>query len=296
MIEVAELEYRPGTKEELLPCFDESFPCVSTEYRLHPGRRSPWHWHGAAELFYIEDGELEYSTPAGGQVFKAGEGGFLPGGVLHSSLALSGGGKQLLHIFDPLLVSGCRGSRIEQKYVLPLLSACPEVLRLSPGESGQAKLLEKLQTSFAISPEETGYELRLRSALSEIWLGLVSAAEESGGGKGQSAGAQLLKQMLAFIYENYQEKIAVSQIAASAHISERSCFELFRTCMATTPMDYLRSCRVSRACDMLLVGEKSVTRVAEECGLGSGSYFARVFRAETGLSPFEYRKKYKGKV
>ena len=37
-----------------------------------------------------------------------------------------------------------------------------------------------------------------------------------------------------------------------------------------------------------------VTEIAQNCGLGSSSYFGRLLRQETGLSPLAYRAKMAG--
>ena len=59
-------------------------------------------------------------------------------------------------------------------------------------------------------------------------------------------------------------------------------------------MDYVRSYRLGRARELLAGGEMSMTGIAQACGLGTGSYFAKLFREETGLSPLDYRKQSKG--
>ncbi len=59
-----------------------------------------------------------------------------------------------------------------------------------------------------------------------------------------------------------------------------------------TPIRYLASCRVERACEMLVAEpQKSITRVALDCGFDSGQYFATVFRQVTGASPREFRER-----
>ena len=71
-----------------------------------------------AELFYLEQGGLEYETPQGKTAFTAGSGGFVNSNVLHMSRAKDGDGAvaSLLHIFNPLLISGQSGSIIAVSY------------------------------------------------------------------------------------------------------------------------------------------------------------------------------------
>ena len=72
----------------------------------------PWHWHNAIELFYMESGELKYYTPHETLVFPAGSAGMVNANVLHKTQLQSHSEKniQLLHIFDPQLLAGNRGS------------------------------------------------------------------------------------------------------------------------------------------------------------------------------------------
>ena len=103
----------------------------------------------------------------------------------------------------------------------------------------------------------------------------------------------IIKQMLAFIHECYMEKITIAQIAASAYLSERECFRVFRNSLHTTPTEYLKSCRLQKACRMLAESNEQVTRICNACGLGSSSYFGKTFRDRMGCTPVEYRKKWR---
>ena len=104
-----------------------------------------------AELFYLEQGGLEYETPQGKTAFTAGSGGFVNSNVLHMSRAKDGDGAvaSLLHIFNPLLISGQSGSIIDRKYVSPLMTASHvEIIGLYPDQPSHVPVLEALRQSF----------------------------------------------------------------------------------------------------------------------------------------------------
>ena len=121
-------------------------------------------------------GSMVYETPQGTRTFGPGSGGLVNANVLHSTRNLPGTKVvSWIHLFEPSLLGGSVGSRIEQKYLAPI-TANPalELLALDPADPDQAALLEKLRDSFALDENEFGYELRLRAALGEIWLGLLA--------------------------------------------------------------------------------------------------------------------------
>ena len=103
-----------------------------------------------------------------------------------------------------------------------------------------------------------------------------------------------IKQMIDFVRAHRAEAITTEQIAASAAISVSECLRCFRRMMDLTPKEYLRQHRIRHAVQLLENTDKSITRIGEECGFEDMSYFARVFRAEKGCTPSEYREKEKG--
>jgi two-component system response regulator YesN len=60
-------------------------------------------------------------------------------------------------------------------------------------------------------------------------------------------------------------------------------------------MDYLNFYRIEQAAHMLDSTELSVTEVGNRCGFWESSYFTKVFRKKTGMTPTEYRKALWGK-
>lgn len=167
MKHICSLERNELTKEELLPDFAQDFPYIATcaELDKHITPVIPWHWHKTVELFYMESGCLEYTTPNGRWVFPAGSGGFVNANVLHTSRVIQPeeGNVQLIHLFDPSFLSGEQGSRMEAAYIRPLTAAPVEMIPLYPEDPEQAEILKDIRQAFEIPEGQWGYEFALRS-------------------------------------------------------------------------------------------------------------------------------------
>lgn len=298
MKNVQKIEFHTGSKEELLPDFADDFPYIATRSELdkYIGHFVPWHWHRAVELFYMESGSLEYHTPHGKIEFSAGSGGMVNANVLHMTKVMSRTEKtnQVLHIFDTSLLAGEQGSRIEKQYIAPIVRASQiEIIPVFPGNMLQDKILKLILEGFQLPAGGFGYEVRLRDTLSEIWLMLSELAKpmlEQGGGFGRNN--DKIKLMMIYIHEHYSEKISIQELAAAAYLSERECFRVFHDNLHMTPVEYIKSYRLQKACQMLVKGQESLTAVGHACGLGSSSYFGKVFREYAGCTPLEYRRKW----
>lgn len=298
MINIQGIEFYTGSKEELLPNFENDFPYIASRAELdkYIGHYVPWHWHKTVELFYMESGSLEYDTPGGKILFPAGSGGMVNSNVLHMTKAISQTEPniQLLHIFDASLLAGEQGSRIEQKYITPFITASQiELIPLFPGNAAEEKILKLILEAFHISNNEFGYEMKLREALSKIWLSLFELSRPVWRKKdGYCKNNDKIKLMMIYIHEHYQEKISIPELAAAAYLSERECFRAFHDCLHMTPAEYIKTYRLQAACQMLARGQESITAISHACGLGSSSYFGKVFREYACCTPSEYRRKW----
>lgn len=298
MKNIDRIEFYTGSKEEMLPGFTSEFPYIASRSEIDRfiGRYVPWHWHKAVELFYMESGCLEYETPGGRILFPAGSGGMVNSNVLHMTRAMSQteNNSQILHIFDVSLLAGEQGSRIERNYITPFITAPQiEIIPLFPGNAEEDEILKLILGAFRIDNNEFGYEIKLRETLSEIWLRLFALSRPMLGHREEhSKRNDKIKLMLVYIHEHYPEKISISELAAAAYLSERECFRVFRDCLHTTPVEYIKSYRLQAACQMLARGQEPVTAISHACGLGSSSYFGKVFREYAHCTPSEYRRKW----
>ena len=298
MKNIHSIAFYTGSKEEFLPDFANDFPYIASRAELdkYIGRCVPWHWHRTVELFYMESGSLEYRTPGGKMLFPAGSGGLVNSNVLHMTRPMSRTepNVQLLHIFDVALLAGEQGSRIEQKYITPVTAAPQiEIIPLFPENAQEEKALRLILEAFRISGDAFGYEMKLREALSEIWLILFELSRPlREKPKVPDKNNDKIKLMMIYIHEHYQEKISIPELAAAAYLSERECFRVFHDCLHMTPMEYIRSYRLQAACRMLARGQEPVTAVSHACGLGSSSYFGKIFREYARCTPSEYRRKW----
>jgi AraC family transcriptional regulator len=94
-----------------------------------------------------------------------------------------------------------------------------------------------------------------------------------------------MRQTMAYIHENYTQSITRAELAAHVGLSDRYLTQCFRHETGLTPIKYLNRYRIRQARDLLEDGRLNVTEVAQAVGFTDPSYFARVFREETGIPP-----------
>jgi len=69
--------------------------------------------------------------------------------------------------------------------------------------------------------------------------------------------------------------------------------ELFKRDTGYTPNEYLTKLQMQRIAEELIFSSSSVTELAEKYGYSSIHYFSKAFRKATGLSPTQYREKFR---
>lgn len=93
----------------------------------------------------------------------------------------------------------------------------------------------------------------------------------------------------AFIEAHADRRITVPQVAAAVGASRRTLERKYRAATGQTLASVIRAEHIERARWLLAFTDKPIKRVARDSGFSGVEYFTRVFRAETGESPGEYR-------
>lgn len=96
--------------------------------------------------------------------------------------------------------------------------------------------------------------------------------------------------ILEYININYTLIHSVKDISTALGISETYVYKAIQKEMHTTPKEYINQLRIHHAMHELKYSGYTVASISDSCGYQSVSYFVRVFRSFTGLSPTQYRK------
>ena len=98
-----------------------------------------------------------------------------------------------------------------------------------------------------------------------------------------------LREMLAFIGENFREDLTLDQIAEAGKVSRSKCTRLFRSYIQKSPIHHLQSYRLERSVYLLNNSEFSISEIAQKCGFNQQSYYNRLFMRKFGITPKEMR-------
>lgn len=142
-----------------------------------------------------------------------------------------------------------------------------------------------IQTIFALVTDTAYDEHRISVQLYRILAEL--AAEDS---EGQSVQNAAVLRAISYMERHFFEQLSIEQIADQVNLSEYYFSRLFRRFTSMSPHAYLVNLRITMARQLLTVSQKSVERVAEECGFHSTTNFIRSFREHVGCTPKQFRR------
>lgn len=93
-----------------------------------------------------------------------------------------------------------------------------------------------------------------------------------------------------WLREHFPEAGAVARAVAHAGIPERTLKRRFKEATGLALLDYVQNLRIEEAKRLLETSDLGVDEVSFEVGYDQPSFFRRLFRRRTGLSPARYRR------
>ena len=164
----------------------------------------------------------------------------------------------------------------DRDFFLKISASLPEALK-APLEKSLDELpdvpVDKIKSAIRIIDACTGYE---------YLKALVSSREKK------------IDVLLArYIRDNLEGDLTVSRLASHFHLSHNEIYSVFKEYFNSTPAEYIKEERLSRACALLCEEDMRVSDIAKACGIPDYNYFSKIFKKSLGTSPREYRRAHK---
>ena len=139
--------------------------------------------------------------------------------------------------------------------------------------------------------QDTFSALRIKSALIELIsmflenTSTVSALSDKG--------SAFIDKMKSFINSHITGDLSVKVLAREMGFNEKYFIDLFKKHFGTTPAQYVKSTRLEKAKNELLYTDEKVLNIVNHTGYSTLQKLSADFKAYTGFTPSEFRKKFK---
>ena len=100
----------------------------------------------------------------------------------------------------------------------------------------------------------------------------------------------LIQQIDHYIEQNYKKKLSLDDIAEALHINSSYLSRVYKLKKGKNLVDAILNLRIEAAKDFLINTDKRTYEISELVGVEDPSYFSKMFKKITGMSPKEYRR------
>lgn len=261
-----------------------------------------WNWKDVnspfTRLYYVTEGEAMVKLSDGTHRLRAGHMYFIPAYARHTNICSGRFVHYYLHIYEEYKDEE---DWLEQ-WTFPFeieaggweLSLFRRLCEINPHMSLQKSdpstydnnptlmqsLMKNRQRAFCDKVESRGIVLQLLSRFFKH-AGLKVDAKDS----------RIAKAVL-YIRKHMDEAISLEVLAENACLSKDHFIRLFKHEMNMTPLKYINQKKIEKAQLILITETLSVKEVAYRLAFEDYSYFNRLFKKVTGMTPQEYRRDY----
>ena len=102
-----------------------------------------------------------------------------------------------------------------------------------------------------------------------------------------------LKELQLWMLDHLEQDLSVPRLAAQTAMSERNFARRFASTVGMTPAQYVSKIRLESARRKLEENDLQISQVARRCGFGTDETMRRTFVAELGVSPSDYRDRFR---
>lgn len=101
-----------------------------------------------------------------------------------------------------------------------------------------------------------------------------------------------MQKLLNYIDRNYAEPLTLSEMGEKFHYNPSYLSKYFSDNHHQGFSEYLNQVRLKKSMELLKEGQEPIAKISMRVGYSDHSYFCRVFKNFTGLSPSSYRRKH----
>ncbi|MGP1442047.1 MAG: AraC family transcriptional regulator [Anaerovoracaceae bacterium] len=249
------------------------------------------HWHEDIELIRIKSGEMYCHVNGQDFILRAGDVFFINKKQMHRTYPANHRScKYTVLLINPKVIS--REHKLYESYINDMLSDDGFRQRLFFGDAGIndiCSLSDELEMLEIDRPPAWEFELiacifRLFGRLyieygSESFNNIVYIDPD----------VAVQRRMVQYIYDNFNERISLDDIAASGGVGRSKCCKIFKQYLRQSPVDFLNLYRLEVSCRLLEDTRESISTVAKSCGFAQQSYYNKLFLRHYDCTPGEYR-------
>lgn len=263
---------------------DINFPVYSSLQRGRGALVTP-HFHKAAELVRIVNGEGTYCINAQTFLCRKGDIIFNPPYSIHSFTSEDEETEIEGVIFEFTMIPSSETGVSPEK----LLS--PDVVNQFV-INGKDPVFPELDMCFSearrvYSRDDPTYKLEMLAALFKC-TALLIKHYAPGGEKLRSY--DRLQPVMEYIQKNYRHSITVSDLSRLLNVCDDHLIRIFKAVTNKTPVSYITDIRLEESMRLLIKTDLSVTEIAGMVGFSSAGYMAHLFKSRLHTTPLGYRK------
>lgn len=150
---------------------------------------------------------------------------------------------------------------------------------------------ELFQMESMVEAADKAVELLDEAYLCEIMEDVIDSVLAAGMEGVADTMQEVVRQAAAYIRDHYFETLTLSGLAEQFHVEHSYFSKLFKKEMGETLVMYISGLRIEKAKEYIRKDAGSLAEIAFMVGYDDYTYFNKVFRKLTGVSPRDYKKK-----
>ena len=241
----------------------------------------PIKWHGDPKghigtydtFFFVVDGECSLSIDGVSTVLKAGDLAFLPKGKMRAYTNMS----HTITLYEMNFVADINGQNW-----FSALSLDADSYIVHPSDTEQIKELFESSVRYEFNKSilyDVSHASNLLRLITLYTFLLMQKNDDTAPFRG----------VILHMKKNLDKQIKISELSEIAFMEETYFIKRFKKALGDTPITYLNKLRIYEAMRLLAENELALSEIAHRVGIYDSSYFSKLFKTYTRMTPGEYR-------